>query len=124
MKLINLVVAMFVTCFAGSAQATVVTINPSNYVSGQDLGNPYPGVTISTVQGYVNFVDNDPTPTLIEPIHITGGIVGSVSAYGPYFKGANQLAWGADIPDNQPTLTSELLMAEVAPFDWTGIGWR
>ncbi len=53
-------VAMLV--MSASAHAIMVTIDPSSFASGTDLGSPYPGVTMATAEGYVNFVDFDPTP--------------------------------------------------------------
>jgi hypothetical protein len=38
---------------SGIASATTVTIDPGSYAAGTDLGNPYPGVTLTTAQGYI-----------------------------------------------------------------------
>ena len=80
--------------FGVPAQAT--TIDPANFASGTDLGNPFLGIALETVRGQTNFVDNDPTPTLIDTIRQTGPSLGSVFARGSFFASANHPDWAAD----------------------------
>jgi len=90
------IIVFFMTLLNGIASAAMITINPSNYAAGTDLGNPYPKVTFTTAQGYVDFVDFDPTPTLVETIHLTGPDLGSIFAQGPYMAGVNHVNWASD----------------------------
>lgn len=84
-----IIVLIIIFGMAVKAHATMVTIDPSNYASGTDLSNPYPGVTFATARGYVDFVDFDPTPTLVETIHLTGPVIGPVFANGSYIASSN-----------------------------------
>jgi hypothetical protein len=95
--LCSIIVAL-ITCIAllVTAHADVITIDPSTYSSGTDIGNPYTGVTLSTARGYVDFVDFDPTPTLVETIHLTGPVIGSAFTYGPYIASSNYSNWASD----------------------------
>lgn len=73
-----------------------ITVDPAAYPSGTDLGIQFPGIELTTVQGYVDFVDFDPTPTLIETIRQTGPAVGSIIASGPHFASPDNDNWASD----------------------------
>jgi len=74
----------------------MINIDPSLYPNGTELSNINPNVTLATVQGYVDFVDNHPTPTLLETIRQAGGVVSGIFAQGGYFASQNPNNWASD----------------------------
>lgn len=89
-------VSFVMTMRASEAPAARIVIDPAAYPPGTDLGDQFPGIDLATVPGYVDFVDFDPTPTLVEAIRQTGRAVGSVIASGPYFASPNHESWASD----------------------------
>jgi len=79
-----------------TAHATLVTIDPATYASGTNIGSPFPGVTLTVARGYVDFVDFDPTPTLVDTIRLTGGDLGTIYAQGPNMATAAFPNWASD----------------------------
>jgi hypothetical protein len=96
MKSIFAVLAVLVTAAGGLAHSAPIIVDPAAYPSGTDLGGLTPGVTLTTGRGYVDFLDFDQTPTLVETIRLTGPTVGSVFAAGPFFASANFPNWASD----------------------------
>src|SRR5688572_23137434 len=83
MRLLSLLACL--SCSIGTAQATIITIDPSSYAPGTDISNATPGVTLSAFSWNYGWFDpavNAPTLTPITVATATFGVFTDEAVFG------------------------------------------
>ena len=78
-------------CLAQAAHGVLITVDPSGFGNGTDIGNVFANITLSRAQGSLSTSG----PTITVPLHLTSNLAGAIFASNGFFAHSGGEIWSA-----------------------------